>query len=134
MEIASFVESIRRLNRARPFHQYEIARTDGELIRVAHPDSMAYNGKFAVVLTPDGLAHHLNHEQVSTILPTDEPPAPGGLGDIPGRFYSEDRHVPLDEILKQITVVAGDLDDLALPSDAEPFGDVVDIPPSMIEP
>jgi hypothetical protein len=71
MELASYVESIRRLNRA---------RTDGEMIRVAHPDSMAYNGKFAVVLTPDGLAHHLNHAQVSMILPTDEPPAPGGPG------------------------------------------------------
>jgi hypothetical protein len=80
MEPQTFVEAIRTLNRARPFHQFEISRTDGDVIRVAHPDAMAYNGKIAVVVTPDGLAHHLDHERVTTILPTDEPPAPGGPG------------------------------------------------------
>lgn len=80
MEPQTFVETIRTLNRARPFCQFDIDRIDGDVIRVAHPDAMAYNGKLAVVLPADGLAHHLDHERVSTILPTDEPPAPGGPG------------------------------------------------------
>ena len=80
MERQTFVETIRTLNRTRPFRQFEIERTDGEVIRVAHPDAMAYNGRLAVVLTADGLAHHIDHQRVLSVRPTDEPPAPGGPG------------------------------------------------------
>lgn len=80
MEERLFVETVRRLNRSRPFRQFEIEQANGVVIRVAHPDAMAYNERLAVVLTSDGLAQHVDPQRVLSVRPTDEPPAPGGPG------------------------------------------------------
>lgn len=78
MELQTFVDSLRTFYRERPFRQFDIELASGEVIRVVHPDAMAFLGRRAVVLTTDGLAHHLDHTGVVRVSSTGEAPAPVG--------------------------------------------------------
>jgi hypothetical protein len=80
MELQTFVDSLRTFYRERPFLQFDIELASGEVIRVVHPDAMAFIGRRAVVLTTDGLAHHLDHTGVVRISSTGEAPATVGAG------------------------------------------------------
>jgi len=80
MELQTFVDSLRTFYRERPFRQFDIELASGEVVRVVHPDAMAFIGRRAVVLTTDGLAHHLDHTGVVRISSTGEAPAPVGAG------------------------------------------------------
>ena len=78
MELETFVASLRSVYGERPFRQFDIELASGEVIRVVHPDALAFLGRRAVVLTKDGLAHHLDHTGVIRVSSTGEAPVPVG--------------------------------------------------------
>jgi hypothetical protein len=80
MEPETFATSLRAFYRERPFRQFDIELASGEVIRVVHPDAMAFIGRRAVVLTTDGLAHHLDHTGVVRVSSTGEDAAQAGPG------------------------------------------------------
>jgi len=92
MEFDSFVASLRSFYRERPFRQFDIELASGEIVRVVHPDAMAFlGGPRAVVMTSDGLTHHLDHHGVVRISSTNEPPSPiaHGLKDDNGPLTTD---------------------------------------------
>ncbi len=58
----------------------------------------------------------------------------GGLGDVRCRLDAEARDAGLDEVLEEVAVVAGELDDHRVGAEAEPLGDHVDIVRGVLQP
>lgn len=80
MEQQNFINTLRSFYRERPFRQFEIELASGKAVRVVHPDALAFMGQRAVVLTTDGLHHHLDHHGVVRISETGEEEATGIVG------------------------------------------------------
>jgi hypothetical protein len=78
MELESFVNSLRTFYLERPFRQFDIELARGKVLRVTHPDAMAFSGKRAILITTDGLAHNLDHTSVVRVSSTGEPPPRNG--------------------------------------------------------
>jgi hypothetical protein len=58
----------------------------------------------------------------------------GGTGNVCCRINAEDRNAFPDKELQQIAIIAANLDNLARGPKVEPFGDRVDVLPSVLEP
>jgi len=76
MDQQNFINSLRAFYQERPFLQFDIELPSGATIRVVHPDALAFMGQRAVVLTTDGLSHHLDGHGVVRISTTGEGPSP----------------------------------------------------------
>jgi hypothetical protein len=72
MELETFVTSLQSFYRERPFRQFDIELASGEVVRVDHPDTLAFRGRRAVILTADGLVRHLDHSGVVRVSTTDK--------------------------------------------------------------
>jgi len=75
MDQQNFINSLRAFYQERPFLQFDIELASGTKIRVVHPDALAFMGQRAVVLTTDGLSHHLDGHSVVRISTTGEGPS-----------------------------------------------------------
>lgn len=80
MNQQNFINSLRALYLERPFHQFDIELSSGAKLRVAHPDALAFMGQRAVLLTTDGLSHHLDGHSVARISTVEEGPSPLAAG------------------------------------------------------
>ena len=80
MDQQNFINSLRAFYQERPFLQFDIELSSGGKVRVDHPDALAFRGQRAVVLTADGLTHHLDGHGVVRISTTDEGPSPSAHG------------------------------------------------------
>ena len=80
MERDNFINALRSFYRERPFRQFDIELASGEVVRVVHPDALAFVGPRAVVMTLDGLTHHLDHQGVVRISSTNEPASAAAHG------------------------------------------------------
>jgi hypothetical protein len=74
MEFQNLINALRSHHNQRPFHQYDIELASGTVLRVQHPDALAFYGHRAVVMTADGMSHTFDHEAVARLTATTEPP------------------------------------------------------------
>jgi hypothetical protein len=80
MDQQNFINALRGLYNERPFHQFDIELSSGAKLRVGHPDALAFMGQRAVLLTTDGLSHHLDGHRVARISTTEEGPDARAVG------------------------------------------------------
>lgn len=73
MTLDNFVKSLTLQQNRRPFLQYEIELTSGSVLRVNHPDALAFMGRRAILMTSDGTTHEFDNESVAQITKTDLP-------------------------------------------------------------
>jgi len=73
VEIDNFIKALASHQHRRPFQQYEIELASGTVLRVNHPDALAFMGKRALVISSDGIMHQFDNEGVVQITETNVP-------------------------------------------------------------
>lgn len=78
MKLDNFVKALASHQNRRPCRQYEIELSSGTILRVKHPDALAFMGKRALLMTADGIMHQFGNESVVQVTETDAPAAKDG--------------------------------------------------------
>lgn len=125
-------QQVRELQRDQPGRLHQRGQPGGEPDQVRHVGVDVVAGDQVGPAVPGGqLGAGLGPQEVH--LGTD-PPGPRHLRDVRRRLHPEHRDAPGDEVLEQVTVVAGHLGDQAVRAESERLGHRVGVPLGVRDP